>query len=63
MDEVYKTDTKNIQDKLDNISDTLALKYKNKNNQDQTNIKPFLELASQLSQKFAEVLKVAAESS
>lgn len=46
MDEVYKTDTKNIQDKLDNISDTLALKYKNKNNQDQANIKPFLELAS-----------------
>lgn len=46
MDEVYKTDTKNIQDKLDNIADTLALKYKKKNHEDQTNIKPFLELAN-----------------
>ena len=45
MDEVYRTDSStNIQEKLDNIAESLALKYKKKSLEDQTDIKPFLEL-------------------
>lgn len=61
MDEVYRTDSStNIQEKLDNIAESLALKYKKKSLEDQTDIKPFLELTQQLSQKYVELLKVAA---
>lgn len=45
MDEVYKADkAEDIDDRLDAVANSLALKYKNKEYRDQGNIEPFMKL-------------------
>ena len=64
MDEVYKTDkAENIEDRLDAVANSLALKYKDKSYQDQADVEPFMQLVQQISYKYVELLKIAVESS
>lgn len=64
MDEVYKTDkAENIEDRLDAVANSLALKYKDKSYQDQADVEPFMQLVQQISHKYVELLKIAVESS
>ena len=64
MDEVYKTDkAENIEDRLDAVANSLALKYKDKSYQDQADVEPFMQLVQQISHKYVELLKISVESS
>ncbi len=65
MDEVYKNDEKSlsIEDKLNQIADSLALKYKDKKYQDQGNVKPVMELIGLVSNKYVDLLKCLVENS